>query len=369
MNLLDLTDDPKTMGLLSLGLRLMSTPGKFGQAFGQAGMGALGDVQAVAQNLERKKQRETEAKAAEQRAAMQALQMQQLQQQIQRQQGVEGAYRNALMSPDQNSLPQLNQDALLRGLAQVDPMRAAEMLQPKQDDYKVVGDALLAVGPGGVKEAYRAPAKPEKLDPNKPFMVIDGKIVPNPAYQQYELARAKAGASSVQVNTGDRIPVPLVKAQDDLIDKMSVARSTDADLGAISKQIASGTLKFGPVRNLINAGKNVAGVSDEESRAFGTFKSTLEKLRNDSLRLNAGVQTEGDAQRAWNELFQNINDTNFVQKRLGEIRNINKRAADLHGYRLNVLRANSGAGPLQPAQIAPAIQSPDSGVVDWGSLK
>jgi hypothetical protein len=58
MGLLDMIDDPQQMGLLSLGLRLMSTPGKFGAALGQAGMGALGDVQTVRAAAEQKKQRE-----------------------------------------------------------------------------------------------------------------------------------------------------------------------------------------------------------------------------------------------------------------------------------------------------------------------
>ena len=47
----DLTDDPRQQGLLSLGLRLMSTPGKFGQAFGQAGLGAMGDMTAAKRGL------------------------------------------------------------------------------------------------------------------------------------------------------------------------------------------------------------------------------------------------------------------------------------------------------------------------------
>ena len=47
--LLNVTEDPATLGLLSLGLRLMSTPGNFGQALGHAGLGALGDVQTAQQ--------------------------------------------------------------------------------------------------------------------------------------------------------------------------------------------------------------------------------------------------------------------------------------------------------------------------------
>jgi hypothetical protein len=47
---------------------------------------------------------------------------------------------------------------------------------------------------------------PETINPNKPFLVIDGKIVPNKAYQEYEIGKARAGATNntVSVNTGQK---------------------------------------------------------------------------------------------------------------------------------------------------------------------
>ena len=87
-----LTDDPRQQGLLSLGLRLMSTPGKFGQAFGQAGLGAMGDMKAAKRGLleaefkraqmsemqSQEEQRRALARKAVQEAEM-ALQKQQMQ--------------------------------------------------------------------------------------------------------------------------------------------------------------------------------------------------------------------------------------------------------------------------------------------------
>ncbi|MFN7611063.1 MAG: hypothetical protein ACK5QX_09040, partial [bacterium] len=80
----------------------------------------------------------------------------------------------------------------------------------------------------------------------------------------------------------------------------------------------------------------------QESRNFSSFKSSLERLRNESLRLNAGVQTDGDAQRAWNELFQNITDTELVAQRLAEIKRINDRAVELQRLRVDSIRGNYG---------------------------
>ncbi len=66
MSLLNLPDD--NLGLLSLGLRMMSTPGNFGQALGQAGMGALGDMQQHAANKQRRQM--TELQTQQMRAQM-----------------------------------------------------------------------------------------------------------------------------------------------------------------------------------------------------------------------------------------------------------------------------------------------------------
>lgn len=154
------------------------------------------------------------------------------------------------------------------------------------------------------------------------------------------------------------LPASALKMQQDALDVIGISSSINADLGALDKQIESGKLKFGPVSNLANSALNAAGMSTEESRNFATFKSSLEKLRNDSLRLNSGVQTEGDAQRAWNELFQNINDTELVRQRLKEIQGINSRARDLQKLKVDQVRLNYGAEPLDVSEftnVAPAV--------------
>lgn len=142
------------------------------------------------------------------------------------------------------------------------------------------------------------------------------------------------------------MPATALKMQQTSLDAINIASNTQADLGAIEKQIADGKLDFGPVSNLWNKGRNAAGMSSEESRNLSTFKSSLEKMRNDSLRLNAGVQTDGDAQRAWNELFENINDKGVVTQRLAEIKKLNSRAVVQHKLNVDGIRANFGRAPM-----------------------
>ena len=157
------------------------------------------------------------------------------------------------------------------------------------------------------------------------------------------------------------LPASALKMQQEALDAIGVSSSINSDLGAVEKQIENGKLKFGPVSNLINKGMNTLGASTEESRNFGSFTSTLERLRNESLRLNTGVQTDGDAQRAWNELFQNVNDTELVKQRLKEIKAINKRGAELQQLKIDGIRANYGHEPLDTSgqrNVPPALNVP-----------
>ncbi|MCY1231709.1 hypothetical protein D9M72_441690 [compost metagenome] len=64
------------------------------------------------------------------------------------------------------------------------------------------------------------------------------------------------------------------------------------------------------------------------------------------------MQTDGDAQRAWNELFQNINDTEVVKQRLSEIKRINERAVDLRKLDIDNVRINYGHDPMDTSAYA-----------------
>lgn len=156
------------------------------------------------------------------------------------------------------------------------------------------------------------------------------------------------------------LPVGALKMQQETLDAIGTAGGINADLGAVLQQVESGSLKLGPVTNAVGSVRNTLGMSDENSQNLATFKATLEKLRNDSLRLNKGVQTDGDAQRAWNELISNINDPKVVSKRLKEIQALNERAVEFHQMNIDTLRNNYGAGSIDTtarSQPKPAIQS------------
>ena len=147
-------------------------------------------------------------------------------------------------------------------------------------------------------------------------------------------------------NSKGNLPVKALELQNQGLEMIGVAEGINADLKATKQLIDTNKLKLGAITNVQSQIKNFRGKSDEQSRNFASFKANLEKIRNDSLRLNKGTQTEGDARRAWNELFNNLNDTKLVKQRLEEIEKINKRASDLQQLNVNQIRKNYGLNQL-----------------------
>ncbi|MDR6955980.1 hypothetical protein J2X65_005367 [Ancylobacter sp. 3268] len=147
------------------------------------------------------------------------------------------------------------------------------------------------------------------------------------------------------------VPAAVQKAEaDDLQDIQTLGGINDM-LGRFDQQIEAGTLSLGPVSNVMSGAKNWIGSSDEGSRNYASFMSGLEKLRNDSLRLNKGVQTEGDAVRAWNELLNNVNDPAVVRQRLTEIQDINRKAITFKYGLIDNRRSMNGLDPLNVGGI------------------
>lgn len=185
-----------------------------------------------------------------------------------------------------------------------------------------------------------------------------------------DLTRSKIGQPTVNPDgsvtapsASKPMPVGALKLQQEGLENLSIASNINPMLQRFSDDIDAGKLRLGPVANMINRGKNSTGISDEGSRNFSSFVATLEKLRNDSLRLNKGVQTDGDAQRAWNELMDNINDPDVVKQRIREIQETNARAVELHRMNVNQIRRNFGNPDIDvTGYVAPGSVKTDSNI-------
>jgi hypothetical protein len=83
------------------------------------------------------------------------------------------------------------------------------------------------------------------------------------------------------------------------IDDYDFINSTAGQAADILDDIKTGKLDLGMLKNAGNTARNMAGMSDDQSRSYARYTRFIQDLVNSNLRLNNGVQTEGDA---WREL-------------------------------------------------------------------
>lgn len=143
-----------------------------------------------------------------------------------------------------------------------------------------------------------------------------------------EAIRQKKAENDLLLNRAQEAPLPPApfKMVQEYKGDITTAASIKADLGTFIDQIDNGTLKLGPFDNVRNQSLLMLNSDDPSALAFGNFKDTLAKIRNDTLRLNKGTQTEGDATRALDEIAGNLTNTKYVKQRLETIQRLNERA-------------------------------------------
>lgn len=141
------------------------------------------------------------------------------------------------------------------------------------------------------------------------------------------------------------LPNTAVGAEVEDLEIIGGMTGVNKDLEEFERKIEDKKLDLGLVGNTVARVRNFVGASSPQSQEFASLKAAMERARNQSLLLHKGVQTEGDAQRAWNELFENMNDSDVVAKRLAEIRNINERAVKIKMLGVDSRRQNFGAEP------------------------
>lgn len=230
---------------------------------------------------------------------------------------------------------------------------------------KIGTDMLPDVGNSSVSALTGAPDALAALSAGKRFGEKSVDVNLNPiiargeADQRNQSELDYAGSIEGAKTLGQPLPSTVVSSQDSLIDAVQTHKLISAKMKSFVDQIDSGQLDLNIYANAENKLRNGLSLSTQESRNLASFKAEMEALRNDSLRLNSGVQTEGDAIRAWNELVQSLNDPGVVRQRLNDISRINDTAAYLKNQRLDQMRSEYGRGPVGdigiPANALPSV--------------
>jgi hypothetical protein len=180
------------------------------------------------------------------------------------------------------------------------------------------------------------------------------------AYQQgqLDLQNRKLDAT-LTGNGGKPIPVGALRLVDDAKQAIGTAGASTKLVDDALTKLQSGKVKLGLVNNATARARNAMGSSSEASLTYADIKQTFEKLRNNYLLLAKGVQTEGDATRAWNsEIGESAqNDNALAIQQLNKAKGLISGMVDMQNSRIDTVYSNYGSGRpdagMQPAQGQP----------------
>jgi len=216
-------------------------------------------------------------------------------------------------------------------------------------------NVALSVDPrtGQISEAWRGRPAPREQYAVVPQSEVAALGLAPGVYQR----NAQGQITQVGGQGGDRLSAGQQRQVETYYQDIAGLENINTELGRFDAMISGGQLDLNPAANAIGGIRNAVGMSSENSRNLAEFRSTLERVRNDSLRLNSGVQTEGDAQRAWNELVSNLNDEAVVRRQLGRIREINNRALRFRQQRIQTLEGGARQQPQSQTRQRPAQEA------------
>ena len=236
--------------------------------------------------------------------------------------------------------------ALQADPANLDPKNFAPALgkllgiAPTKPDYRTVGGAMVEITPEGPREVYR-PAQRAPL--------------PRPS------AGGGGGPAAATAPAAKPLPTSALRIVDEAKQAQAAASDSKTMVDGAIAMLERGDVELGAVRNLESRARNFAGASDANSRAYANIRQTLEKLRNNYLLLAKGVQTEGDAQRAWNsEIGENVqNDNALALQQLKKAQGMIDRAMAAQDSRIQAVYENfGGAPPAAPQRTTPENRVP-----------
>jgi len=144
------------------------------------------------------------------------------------------------------------------------------------------------------------------------------------------------------------LPAGIQKAEDADYDSAQAAINLATDADKYLTSIKSGNIKFGLKDRMSITARSALGSNDPDVIARNDFERFKTTLVNESLRLNKGTQTEGDAARAAKEL-QSAESAADAGKAIQTLRDLNaRRAAD---YKSAIERRRANAKLPMPEMI------------------
>jgi hypothetical protein len=164
------------------------------------------------------------------------------------------------------------------------------------------------------------------------------------------------------------MPATLQKAEEEDFDAGQAAINLANDSQKYLNSISKGTIKFGRLTKAGLATQSFFGSSDPDVVARNEFERFKTTLVNESLRLNKGTQTEGDAIRAAKEL-QGAESSADAGKAIQTLRDLNARRAQDYQKSIVRRRANAKAGDPEVNLEVPKFEPYVFTEADYANVK
>jgi hypothetical protein len=137
------------------------------------------------------------------------------------------------------------------------------------------------------------------------------------------------------------LPPMAMKLEGEDLEKAYAATTLSKDIDSQVNSIISNGVNFNFANNARLAIKAATGATDPETLAYQDYKNFVTKVTSESLRLNNGTQTEGDAKRAALELGS-ATSPQAVVRALEKLRDLNARKVSDANSLIGARRRSSG---------------------------
>jgi hypothetical protein len=122
------------------------------------------------------------------------------------------------------------------------------------------------------------------------------------------------------------LPPKLQEAEDENLEAIRSFSDTNADLQELTRQIDKGDINLSLVGNALTKARTFVGIGGDAGTKLSGLETTIKRIRDQTLLLNKGTQTENDAKRALETLVGSMNDENKVRAALIKIAKYNQSA-------------------------------------------
>lgn len=267
------------------------------------------------------------------------------------------------------------------------PASLAKFAQSRNYGDLVPRDKLEFVEGVGVNPFDPANANRAIPNPNKPFTIdAQGNMVPNTAFQNYEISKARAGAARTSVNVNAERPFlnelagGLGKQIETSTGQARAAADSLRTIGELNNVLGSGKIMAGPATKpamlLTQIGSQLGLAGKDANETLQKTRAAMQQMAQ--LELDAAGQMKGQGQITENErdIIRRA-ASGDISMTLPELKTLTaslektaRYRIETHNSRVQPLLNNPNAAALAPFLTVPMpSQQRQGGIIDFGSLQ